>query len=42
MKVIKENVVYSNSRLRLILPTFKDEEGIVSSEKVADFKKWIR
>ena len=41
MKAIKEIVVYSNSRLRVILPTFKDEEVIVSREKVSDFKSWI-
>ncbi len=41
MKAIKEIVVFSNSRLRVILPTFKDEEVIVSREKVADFKNWI-
>ena len=41
MKAINEIVVYSNSRLRVILPTFKDEEVIVSREKVADFKNWI-
>ena len=41
MKAIKEIVVYSNSRLRLILPTYKDEEVIVSREKVTDFKNWI-
>ena len=41
IKAIKEIVVYSNSRLRLILPTFKDEEVIVSREKVTDFKNWI-
>jgi DNA-binding LytR/AlgR family response regulator len=41
MKAIKEIVVYSNSRLRVVLPTFKDEEVIVSREKVSDFKNWI-
>jgi two-component system response regulator LytT len=41
MKAIKEIVVYSNSRLRIILPTFKEEEVIVSREKVSDFKNWI-
>lgn len=41
IKAIKEIVVYSNSRLRVILPTFKDEEVIVSREKVTDFKNWI-
>jgi two-component system response regulator LytT len=41
MKAIKKIVVYSNSRLRVVLPTFKEEEVIVSREKVADFKNWI-
>ena len=41
MKAIKEIVVYSNSRLRVVLPTFKDEEVVVSREKVSDFKNWI-
>ncbi|CAN1492485.1 LytT Response regulator of the LytR/AlgR family [Flavobacteriaceae bacterium] len=41
MKAIKEIVVYSNSRLRVVLPTFKEEEVIVSREKVSDFKNWI-
>ncbi|PWA06150.1 LytR/AlgR family response regulator transcription factor [Flavobacterium psychrotolerans] len=38
---IKEIVVYSNSRLRVILPSYKAEEVIVSREKVSDFKNWI-
>ena len=41
MQAIKEIVLYSNSRLKVILPTFKDDEVIVSREKVADFKSWI-
>ena len=41
IKAIKEIVVYSNSRLRVILPTFKAEEVIVSREKVTNFKNWI-
>ncbi len=41
LKAIKEIVVYSNSRLKLILPSFKDDEVIVSREKVSDFKTWI-
>ncbi|RZK08566.1 MAG: response regulator transcription factor [Flavobacterium sp.] len=41
LKSIKEIVVYSNSRLKVILPTYKGEEVIVSREKVADFKDWI-
>jgi DNA-binding LytR/AlgR family response regulator len=38
---IKEITVYSNSRLKIILPTYKGEEVIVSREKVNDFKTWI-
>jgi len=41
LKAIKEIVVYSNSRLKVILPTYKEEEVVVSREKVADFKNWI-
>jgi DNA-binding LytR/AlgR family response regulator len=41
MKAIKEIVMYSNSRLRVVLPTYKDDEVIVSREKVADFKDWL-
>jgi two-component system response regulator LytT len=41
LKSIREIVVYSNSRLKLILPTYKDDEVVVSREKVADFKTWI-
>jgi DNA-binding LytR/AlgR family response regulator len=41
LKAIKEIVLYSNSRLKLILPSFKDDEVIVSREKVSDFKTWI-
>ncbi len=41
LKAIKEIVVYSNSRLKLILPSYKDEEVVVSREKVSDFKNWI-
>ena len=38
---IKEIVVYSNSRLKIILPTYKEDEVIVSREKVSDFKNWM-
>lgn len=38
---IKEIVVYSNSRLKIILPTYKADDVIVSREKVSDFKNWI-
>ena len=41
LKAIKEIVVYSNSRLKVILPSYKDDEVIVSREKVSDFKNWI-
>ena len=41
LKAIKEIVVHSNSRLKVILPSYKEEEVIVSREKVTDFKTWI-
>jgi DNA-binding LytR/AlgR family response regulator len=41
LNAIKEIVVYSNSRLKVILPTYKDDEVVVSREKVSDFKAWI-
>lgn len=41
LKTIKDIVVYSNSRLKVILPTYKAEEVIVSREKVNDFKEWL-
>jgi len=41
MQAIKEILMYSNSRLKVILPTYKSDEVIVSREKVSDFKAWI-
>lgn len=41
LRAIKEIVIYSNSRLKVILPSYKEEEVIVSREKVSDFKDWI-
>jgi DNA-binding LytR/AlgR family response regulator len=41
LKGIKEIQMYSNSRLKVILPTYKDDEVIVSREKVGDFKAWL-
>lgn len=41
LKAIKEIQLYSNSRLKVILPSYKEEEVIVSREKVSDFKSWI-
>ncbi|MBD3582605.1 LytR/AlgR family response regulator transcription factor [Flavobacterium selenitireducens] len=37
----REIVMYSNSRLRINLPTYKADEVIVSREKVSDFKQWL-
>lgn len=41
MKAIKEIQLYSNSRLKVILPTYREDEVIVSREKVGDFKTWL-
>lgn len=41
MNAIKDIVAYSNSRLKLILHSYKDSEIIVSRERVKDFKNWI-
>ena len=41
LTAIKEIQVYTNSRLKVILPTYKDDEVIVSREKVQDFKAWL-
>lgn len=41
LKSIKEIVLYSNSRLKVILPTYKEDEVIVAREKVQEFKTWI-
>ncbi|MFM9989331.1 LytR/AlgR family response regulator transcription factor [Flavobacterium sp.] len=41
LKSIKEILLYSNSRLKITLPTYKDDEVIVSREKVQEFKIWI-
>ena len=41
LKAIKEILMYSNSRLKIVLPTYKEDEVIVSREKVSDFKNWI-
>jgi two-component system response regulator LytT len=41
LKAIKEIVLYSNSRLKVILPSYKDDEVIVSREKVSDFRTWL-
>jgi len=41
MQSVKEIQVYSNSRLKINLPTYKGEEVIVARERVADFKEWL-
>lgn len=41
MKAIKDIVVYTNSRLKVILPSYKEDEVIVSRERVAEFKEWL-
>jgi len=41
LKTIKEIQMHTNSRLKVILPTYKDDEVIVARERVGDFKEWI-
>jgi DNA-binding LytR/AlgR family response regulator len=41
MKGIKEIQMHSNSRLKVILPTYNEDEVIVAREKVSDFKTWL-
>lgn len=41
INAIKDIIAYSNSRLKLILHSYKDSEIIVSRERVKDFKNWI-
>lgn len=41
MKAIKEIQIHSNSRLKVMLPTYKDDEVVVARERVTDFKAWL-
>ncbi|MBA5793693.1 response regulator transcription factor [Flavobacterium sp. xlx-214] len=41
MQAIKEISIYSNSRLKISLNNYKEEEIIVSRERVQSFKQWI-
>lgn len=41
LQSVKEIQMHSNSRLKIILPTYKEDEVIVAREKVSDFKTWI-
>ncbi|SNR15594.1 LytR/AlgR family response regulator transcription factor [Tenacibaculum jejuense] len=41
INAIKDIISYTNSRLKLVLYSFTDQEIIVSRERVKDFKNWI-
>ena len=41
LQSVKEIQVYSNSRLKISLPTYKANEVIVARERVTDFKNWL-
>ena len=41
LKAIREIQMHTNSRLKLILPTYKADEVIVARERVNEFKDWI-
>ncbi len=41
LQAIREIVIYSNSRLKVVLPSYTTDDVIVSREKVTDFKNWI-
>lgn len=41
LKAIKEIQIHTNSRLKVMLPTYKEDEVIVARERVGDFKEWI-
>lgn len=41
LQAIKEIQIYTNSRLKVILPSYKEDEVVVSREKVQDFKSWL-
>ncbi|SHJ63230.1 two component transcriptional regulator, LytTR family [Reichenbachiella agariperforans] len=41
MKAIRDIVSYSNSRLKIVLPHWDNNELIVSRERVAAFKAWL-
>jgi len=42
VNAIKEISVYSNSRLKIVLNNFNEEDIIVSRERVQDFKNWLK
>ena len=41
LQSVKEIQVYSNSRLKISLPTYKADEVIAARERVSDFKEWL-
>ncbi len=41
LKQIKDILVYSNSRLKIVLPSYTQDEVIVSRERVSEFKEWL-
>jgi len=41
LKAIKEIQLYSNSRLKVVLPTYKEDEVVVARERVNNFKEWL-
>lgn len=41
INAIKDIVAYTNSRLKLVLKSYKNNEIIVSRERVKEFKNWI-
>lgn len=41
LQSVKEIQMYSNSRLKISLPTYKADEVIVARERVSDFKDWL-
>lgn len=41
LKTIKEIQLHSNSRLKVILPTYNDDEVVVARERVNEFKVWL-
>jgi DNA-binding LytR/AlgR family response regulator len=41
LQSVKEIQLYSNSRLKISLPTYKVDEVIVARERVSDFKEWL-
>ena len=41
LKAINEIQLYTNSRLKIILPTYKDDDVIVARERVNGFRDWI-